>query len=97
MLQQHMKMRSYSNAGKWKNAMDEEFKSLQENDTFTLTSLPEGKNAIEGRWVYTIKEGQNENTICKARHVAKGYSQTKDKDYIETYSPATKMTSVRTI
>ena len=86
---------SSSNSRKWKDAMDEELKSLNENDTFTLTPLPSGKNVIEGRWVYTIKEGQKGNLIYKARYVAKGYSQTKDVDYFETYSPTTKMTSVR--
>ena len=36
--------------------MDEEMHSLKENDTFTLTSLPEGKQTVGGRWVYTVKE-----------------------------------------
>ena len=58
---------SSSNSRKWKDAMDEEFKSLKENDTFTLTPLPSGKNVIDGRWVYTIKEGQKGNPIYKAR------------------------------
>ena len=31
---------SSSNSRKWKDAMDEEFKSLEKNDTFTLTPLP---------------------------------------------------------
>ena len=68
------------------NIKDEEFKSLKENDTFTLTPLPSGKNVIEGRWVYTIKEGQKGNPIYKARYVVKGYSQTKDVDYVNAVS-----------
>ena len=38
----------------WKAAMEEEMNSLTENNTFTLSDLPEGKNAVGGRWVYTI-------------------------------------------
>ena len=40
----------------WKVAMNEEMNSLKENHTFSLTSLPEGKETVGGRWVYTIKE-----------------------------------------
>lgn len=29
--------------------------SLKENDTFTLTNLPEGKKVVGGRWVYAIE------------------------------------------
>eukprot|EP00794_Sanderia_malayensis_P003869 gene3869-4412_t len=36
---------------KWKNAMNEEFNSLKENNTFTFTPLPKDKNAVGGRWV----------------------------------------------
>lgn len=82
---------------KWKNAMNEEFNSLKENNTFTLTLLQKDKNAVGGRWVYTIKEDIDGNIINKARYVAKGYSQTKGIDYNETYAPTTKMTSVRTL
>ncbi len=77
--------------------MNEEFNSLKENNTFTLTPLPKDKNAVGGCWVYTIKEDIDGNIINKARYVAKGYSQTKGIDYHETYAPTTKMTSVRTL
>ena len=59
---------------KWKNAMDEEIASIQRNDTWELTSLPEGHNPIGVKCVYktkTNKEGQVEK--YKARLVAKGY------------------------
>ena len=37
----------------WRNAMDEEIHSLKENDIFTLTPLPEGKQTVG---VYAVKE-----------------------------------------
>ena len=46
------------------------------NQTWELTSLPEGKNLIGCKWVYRTKftsDGKVEKH--KARLVAKGYSQ----------------------
>ncbi len=54
--------------------MEEEMDSVKENDTFTRTTLAEGKHAVGGRWLYTVKENPVETTY-KARHVAKGYIQ----------------------
>ena len=80
-----------------RNAMDEKMHSLKVNDTFTLTPLPEGKQMVGGRWVYAVKESADGTLTHKARYVAKGYSQTKDIDYFETYAPTTQMTSVRVL
>ena len=71
----------------WGNAMDEEMHLLKENDTFTLTPLPEGKQTVGCRWVYAVRESADGPLTHKARYVAKGYSQTKDIDYVETYAP----------
>lgn len=70
--------------------------SLKENNTFTLTTLPEGKQAVGGRWVYAIKENPD-GGIYKARYVAKGYSQVAGIDYNETFSPTADITSVRVL
>ena len=35
-------------SSKWKNAVDEEFNALWENETFELTSLPEGRTSVGG-------------------------------------------------
>ncbi len=36
--------------------MDEEVESFKEDRTFTLTSLPVGKEVVGGKWVYAIKK-----------------------------------------
>ena len=77
--------------------MDEEMLSLKENDTFTLTPSPEGKQTVGGRWVYAVKESADRTLTHKARYVAKGYSQTENSDYFETDAPTTQMTSVRVL
>lgn len=43
------------NHNDWQTAMDEEIKSLMENETWYLTNLPEGKKAISNKWVYKLK------------------------------------------
>ena len=79
----------------WREAMNEEMKSLDENNTYTLTKLPEGKSLVGTRWVYTVKEKENGGVRYKARYVAKGYSQVPEIDYFETFSPTAKITSIR--
>ena len=71
--------------------------SLKENNTFTLTNLPEGKKAVGGRWVYAIKTDVDGSEKYKARYVARGYSQKMGVDYEETFSPTANMTSVRVL
>ena len=75
--------------------MDEEIDALVENDTYLLTPLPEGHSVVGGRWVFAIKQGPNDEEKFKARYVAKGYSQVKDVDYQETFSPTARITSIR--
>lgn len=71
----------------WEHAMKEEMDSLKENDTFELTTLPEGRKTVGGRWVYALKENAETGKIFKARYVAKGYNQTEGIDYHETFAP----------
>jgi Reverse transcriptase (RNA-dependent DNA polymerase) len=66
--------------------MLEELEALDKNKTWELVSLPPGKKAVGCKWVFTVKqnlEGRVER--YKARFVAKGYSQTYDIDYDETF------------
>ena len=84
-------------ARQWKAAMREEIQSLEENEAFTLTQLPPGKQTVGGRWVYALKNEIDGSDKYKARYVAKGYSQKQGTDYDETFSPTADMTSVRVV
>ncbi|CAB3997356.1 Retrovirus-related Pol poly from transposon TNT 1-94 [Paramuricea clavata] len=69
-------------AREWEQAMKEEISSLKENDTYELSTLPEGKASVGGKWVYTTKQDQNGIESFKVRYVAKGYSQKQVDDKI---------------
>ena len=61
-------------------AMEEEIQALQENEEFELTSLPEGRKSMGGRWVYALKQSPIGEEKRKARFVAKRYSQISEVD-----------------
>ena len=85
------------NANLWLVAMENEMAALRENDTYDLVPLPEGRKPVGGRWVYSIKFDPDGNEKCKARFVAKGYSQLPGIDFHETFSPTARITSIRTL
>ncbi|XP_008229790.1 PREDICTED: uncharacterized protein LOC103329135 [Prunus mume] len=80
----------------WKDAMQFELAALKANHTWSLTPLPHGKKPIGCRWVYKIKR-HSDGIIerYKAHLVAKGYTQLEGIDYHDTFSPITKMITVR--
>ncbi|UYV68045.1 hypothetical protein LAZ67_5002898 [Cordylochernes scorpioides] len=85
-----------SDSERWKLAMDEEIDALNKNKTWTLERLADGHKPIGCKWVYKIKT-ESDGTIqrFKARLVAKGYSQIKNVDYFDTFSPVVRFDSLR--
>ena len=76
--------------------MNAEITALECNHTWSLIPLPPSHKAIGCRWVYKINynsDGFVEH--YKARLVAKEYTQVEGIDYKETFSPTTKLTTLR--
>ena len=80
---------------KWEKAMDKEYDALILNETWELVPLPPGKEIIGGRWHYQLKPDQDNVVLFKARYIAQGYTQRMGLNFIDTYAPTAKFTSMR--
>ncbi|CAI7760994.1 unnamed protein product [Closterium sp. NIES-53] len=77
-----------SDAEEWKKATESELKSIEENGTWELVELPEGRKAITSKWLFKIKsDADGIFERYKSRLVAKGYQQKKKVDYKELFDP----------
>ncbi|CAI7805661.1 unnamed protein product [Closterium sp. NIES-53] len=83
-------------AEKRKQSVKEEYDSLLENETWELCELPPGKKAISSKLIFRHKYGPDgELTRYKSRLLAKGFQQTKGKDFDEIFAPVGKGTTLR--
>ena len=82
----------------WLKAMENEMKSLQENDVWELVQLPSGRKPVGSKWVFKVKTDENGKVErYKARLVAQGFTQKFGADYDETFSPVVRLESLRTL
>jgi len=80
----------------WRRAMEEELRSIEENRTWTLTELPQGRRAIGLKWVVKVKRDEHGAVVRhKAQLVVKGYAQRHGIDYDEVFAPVARMEAVR--
>ena len=82
----------------WKKSMKEEFQSLQKNDIWDLVTLPTERKLVKCKWVFKTKFDSDGSPLkCKARLVAKEFSQFQCINYNETFAPVAKMDSIRLV
>ncbi|CAI7891459.1 unnamed protein product [Closterium sp. NIES-54] len=87
-----------SDAEEWKKAMESERKSIEENGTWELVELPEGRKAITSKWLFKIKsDADGKIERYKYRLVSKGYQQKEKVEYKELFAPVVKLTTLRTL
>jgi hypothetical protein len=69
--------------------------SFHKNNIWTLQRLLDGKRPISSKWVYKKKyntKGKVEK--LKARIVARGFEQLHGLDYMETFAPVMKWSTI---
>nr|GEX80898.1 putative ribonuclease H-like domain-containing protein [Tanacetum cinerariifolium]GEX80926.1 putative ribonuclease H-like domain-containing protein [Tanacetum cinerariifolium] len=80
----------------WIEAMQEELLQLKLQEVWTLVDLPNGKRAIDTKWVFQNKKDERGIVIrCKARLVAQGHTQEKGSDYDEIFAPVVRIEAIR--
>ena len=80
----------------WKEAVNSAIDSILSNHTWELVDLPLGNKPLGSKWIFKRKM-KADGTIdkYKARLVVKGFKQKEGLDYFDTYSPVTRITSIR--
>ena len=78
--------------------MQEEFNSLQENETWELVPFPSKRKLVQSKWVYRTKFSANGSDIkYNSMLVSKFFPQFQRVDYTETFAPVAKMDSIRLV
>lgn len=80
---------------KWFKAMQEQYQAFKSNDTWDLVLPITLIKVIGSKWVFKIKHN-SDGTISgyKARLMAKGFHQTHEEDYTETFSLVVKASTI---
>ena len=82
----------------WKETIKTEIDFILQNHTKELVDLPPSCKPLSSKWVFKRKR-KIDGSIdkYKARLVIKGYKQTESLDYFDTYSPMTRINSIRMV
>ncbi|CAI7878052.1 unnamed protein product [Closterium sp. NIES-54] len=95
--------RSYAEAiegpysSQWQTAMDTEMASWKSTGTYVDEVPPPGANIVSGMWIFKVKRPLGSPPVFKARYVARGFSQREGVDFFLTFSPTSKMTTLRVL
>ncbi|CAL1377767.1 unnamed protein product [Linum trigynum] len=80
----------------WREAVREELRALIANHTWDIVDCPVGKKLIGNKWIFKIKllaDGSIER--FKARLVAQGFTQVPGIDFLDTFSPVAKISTIK--
>ncbi|KAH9671079.1 hypothetical protein KPL70_017207 [Citrus sinensis] len=82
----------------WKEAINSEVESILKNHTWELVDLPPRCKPLGYKWIFKKKmKADGSIDKYKARLVIKGYRQRECLNYFDTYSPITRINSIRMI
>nr|GEW68158.1 hypothetical protein [Tanacetum cinerariifolium] len=81
---------------KWLEAMNVEMQSMKDNQVLVLVDHPSNGRIVRNKWLFKKKTNIDGNVhTFKAFLIAKGYTQTYDVDYGETFSPIADIRAIR--
>lgn len=80
-----------SDSSKWKEAIDREMQTLEENNTWEICDVPKNEKVVSSKWVFKIKRGDKDFPQYKARLVARGFEQDDILDLNNCYAPVAKL------
>ncbi|CAI7857921.1 unnamed protein product [Closterium sp. NIES-54] len=95
--------RSYAEAitgpysSQWQAAMDAEMASSKSTGTYVDEVPPPRVNVVDGMWIFRVKQLPGSPPAFKAHYVARGFSQRQRVEYIQTFSPTPKMTTLHVL
>ncbi len=71
---------------------------LTKMGTWKLVIRPEGRKIVDGKWVFKVKRNPDGSIKkYKARFVARGFSQMFGVDYLDTFAPVARHSTLRTL
>lgn len=83
-----------SEKDQWRAALNAEWESLKNNETWELVDPPANEKIIGSKWVFA-KKIDKDGVRYKARLVAKGFSEIEGVHYNETFSPVVRYSTLR--
>ena len=75
--------------------MEEEINAIEKNDTWELSTLSKGHEAIGVKWVYKEKKNANGDVVRNKARLVKVYKQKYRVDYEEVFAPVARMETIR--